>query len=557
LEHWLVFVIPFAGYLLLGILMTVRWHAYFLDAVSREANGFYVLYSNDPHLAAIGFVWNPLTSISVMPLLLLHGVIPALTKEDLAATMMSAVFMAGACWQVFRFFEDLSLARWTRWALVACFALNPMIIVYGANGMSEALFNFTLAATVRHLCRWMRDDSTRALVIAGIWLGIAYAVRNEVAAAALAATLLVGGVVLKQASGPVRQRRYAALTDMVIFALPFAVSFVGWAAVSWIIVGHPFEQISSTYGTASQLKLLNANSSTYGSYGAPGLPHLRYTTIAMLTYAPLIPFLLSYAGYRAWKTRQIAILAVVAVVGAVCLFEVAAFTAGQVAWFYRYDIYMVLFSVMVAGCAAATRVGLAPNAFRSIRLVAGRRSWHLTNGLAPLVALLLLLPGIFVTGYTMLYSSMNSTDISVFRPILWPHSKSSLADGLRYQWSAVRALDARLDALHAPDGSIMLDDFELCMPMLILGSDRPRQFAIPNDESFNDRLGAPYQKGVRYMLVGQPVGYGKVDALNVAFPDLYDTGQGDTGQSIGTRLATVQLPECGSFRLYKLNPESA
>jgi hypothetical protein len=27
------------------------------DALSRTANAYYVLYSRDPHLAAIGFIW--------------------------------------------------------------------------------------------------------------------------------------------------------------------------------------------------------------------------------------------------------------------------------------------------------------------------------------------------------------------------------------------------------------------------------------------------------------------------------------------------------------------
>ncbi|WP_415635168.1 hypothetical protein, partial [Propionibacterium acidifaciens] len=42
----------------------------FPDAMSRVANGYYVLFSRDPHLAAIGFVWNPLPSLAAIPLLL-------------------------------------------------------------------------------------------------------------------------------------------------------------------------------------------------------------------------------------------------------------------------------------------------------------------------------------------------------------------------------------------------------------------------------------------------------------------------------------------------------
>ena len=116
------------------------------DAASREANAFYVFFSNDPHLAAIGFVWNPLTSVAEMPLILLKGIWPALTYDSFAANIMSSIFMAGACYQLYRLMEDLRVGRAARWALLACFALDPMIIFYGANGMSEALFIFTLLA---------------------------------------------------------------------------------------------------------------------------------------------------------------------------------------------------------------------------------------------------------------------------------------------------------------------------------------------------------------------------------------------------------------------------
>ncbi len=76
--------------------------------------------------------------------------------------------------------------------------------------------------------------------------------------AALVSSLVVLVASYRRSDGSVHQRRLVALTDAVLFAAPFALSFLGWAAVSWIIVGHPFEQFSSVYGTSSQLQILNA-----------------------------------------------------------------------------------------------------------------------------------------------------------------------------------------------------------------------------------------------------------------------------------------------------------
>ena len=40
------------------------------DAWSRTANGMLILFSRDPHIAAVGFVWNPAPSILQLPLIL-------------------------------------------------------------------------------------------------------------------------------------------------------------------------------------------------------------------------------------------------------------------------------------------------------------------------------------------------------------------------------------------------------------------------------------------------------------------------------------------------------
>ena len=169
------FCLPLAGYLWVGVQLSLVYHSYIGDAVSREANAYYVFFSNDPHLAAIGFVWNPLTSISEMPLILLKGLWPALTADGFAASIMSAIFMAGCCYQLIRFMEDLGVGRVARWLLLACFALNPMIIYSGGNGMSEALFMFTLLAATRRLAGWLVRGGTRDLVASGVWLALAYA----------------------------------------------------------------------------------------------------------------------------------------------------------------------------------------------------------------------------------------------------------------------------------------------------------------------------------------------------------------------------------------------
>jgi hypothetical protein len=554
IERLLVFLVPLAAYVTIGCLLALHFHAYWGDAQSRLANAYYVFYSRDPHLSAIGFVWNPLTSLADMPLLLLKPLFPALASEGLAANLMSAIAMAGAGYQLFRFFEEMRIRPVARWGLLACFTLNPMILGFGANGMSEALFTFTLVVTARYLAKWLRDGGIRPLVVSAVFLGLAYLARNEAIAAAGAALVLVFIVTYWRAAGTRRVRRFAAVTDVVLFITPFVVAFAGWALASWVIVGHPFEQYSSAYGTASQLRLLGLNGPTASSKAA----HFTYVVKAVWTMAPLLPILAVFAGRRAWRNHDLSILAVTAVVGGVCAFEVAAYTMGQIAWAYRYVIYTITFAVMLAACLASPAdqrqvVGRRNGPYeRPWLLVARRRSIDVRPAFASVAALLLLAPGVLGTGYTMLYSSIASQDQSVFNFALWPNSKAAHANPLRTQWASVVREASRLDALHLPHGAVMLDNFDPCVPQMILASSHPKQFSIPNDRDFSEKLGSPYQFGVRYFFAAPARGYTSVDAINVQFPSLYDNGAG-----IATLVDTIPLEGCPTYRLYKLLPQSS
>ena len=105
-EGGLAFLLVSVLYLACGSILAFHYHAFFGDAVSRMANGFYVLYSRDPHLAAIGFVWNPLQSVAdIVPLLFYH-LWPALATRDMSGTIVSSLCMAGATYQLLCAFRE-------------------------------------------------------------------------------------------------------------------------------------------------------------------------------------------------------------------------------------------------------------------------------------------------------------------------------------------------------------------------------------------------------------------------------------------------------------------
>ena len=62
-----LFVVALAYFTAIAAVLTFHYGSIMGDAESRVADAWYVFFTRDPHLAAIGFVWNPLPSILVMP----------------------------------------------------------------------------------------------------------------------------------------------------------------------------------------------------------------------------------------------------------------------------------------------------------------------------------------------------------------------------------------------------------------------------------------------------------------------------------------------------------
>ena len=72
-------------------------------------------------------------------------------------------------------------------AVTVLFAAHPLIVLYGANGMSEASFLFFLTFAARQIARWVQTQGVSELVWAGGGLALAYMTRYEAVAAAGAA----------------------------------------------------------------------------------------------------------------------------------------------------------------------------------------------------------------------------------------------------------------------------------------------------------------------------------------------------------------------------------
>jgi hypothetical protein len=456
------------------------------DSMSRVANAYYTVFSRDPHLAAIGFVWNPLPSLILLPFLPLSLVLPALTQQGLLVVLVSATLMALTVAVLHDILRLSGVPRIPRLVLTGAFALHPMIIIYSGNGMSEACFLLCLMLAVRALLRWLTDGRPESLVPLGLAVGLAYGARYEALAPVAAVPVLVflttlwrtpARVPSPAGSGPRSHALALARTDAVIAGLPGVLAVFLWALAGKLIVGQWFATFSSQYGNSAQV---SANATGISSVTGDDLPgRVAYWLQQMLGLAPLLALALAAALIMAWHRRDPRVLAAVTVLGSVLAFDALAFLSGTSFGWLRFHITAIPLTVLLAGHLVAAVPRPGPGRVRS-RATA-----------------------VIVAAAAMALVAIPSALVTLGQPALArEESEWFTAEGAertRGLTKVNRQVAADLDAMALPEGAVLTDAAYAFG--VVLASDRPKQFVITPDRDFAVVLSDPAAHGVRYLLL--------------------------------------------------------
>jgi len=545
--RWFAFVLSFACYVSVGYWLQVR-HGFIIgDSLARVEAAQSVLFSRSPHVAAIGFIFTPLTAALQIPLVALGNIWPPMAERAFSGTLMSATFMAGAVVQILGIGMDRGLARWFVLTVAALFALNPMIVFYGSNGMSEAPFIFFIVWATRRLIMWMVDDDVHHLIAAGgVAMGLAYLTRYDaVAVIAVAGFLVVGTTYLRARKSPRFKR---ALLDMILVSGPGTLAFVGWAVASWLITGLAFAQFSSQYGNSSILAQEGAGSAP------PKLEALLYSLTSITLLSVTLGPLLIWAVVARWgRTYWTMLVAPVTLFGAVLGFQAYTFSKGATFPFLRFYIAAIPFAATIAFFCVRngrlrTPVRLGNYAVREAdpSLAAGKkRTW------AYVLSALLLAASLPVAGWGMTSAKYAPQEYGMGALFAGPNASGQRnldQRRLAATFSTERDIARYLDRIDLPDGSILADPVYAFA--IIVASRHPKRFVVPSDPDFVAMLNDPTANRVRYMLAVPNKGRGAADALNQRYPALYETG---------SDVATLELevPNAGKdqpvWRLYRVN----
>ncbi|KJD40263.1 hypothetical protein QD46_08835 [Paenibacillus polymyxa] len=502
------------------------WHLGYMhtDALSRVANAFYVLYSRDPHLGAIGFVWNPLPSLMELIVLLFYPLFPALASHGLAAVIVSSLFAGASAALLYGTGKELGLHGVTSLLIALLFSLNPFMFLFGFNGLSDSPYIFFILLTVSRFCMWLKDRKAANLIVSGFALALAFWVRYEAVPLGVALAL---GVLLTifflhrwrtnrenvKTQLSLKERLYKVEATWLLLLLPLVFSGLLWLFFNWIIMGDPLYFLRSQYSNSTQSAALLEDQRFVEMFAHPMLM-LKFVGQRTLWYAaPLIAVLLiRLLDKRLWSWSTLTLLAIfLSVPGLQLLLMLKHSSFG---WF-RY--FMYVFPITVAWLPY--ELSLLKGKMRGIGIslvtagmlaTAGLLSYALTN------------PAIAADEHSYLTHSGNE---SYTRQIV------------------ERKIGSWLDKHYG--SSLILTDSYTAYP-IILSSKMPKKFMITSDYDFGKSLTDLPASKVDYVLVTRLVEGVPLDQVNRNYPDLFEKG---------APWATLVHDFDGEWRLYKIEHE--
>jgi hypothetical protein len=231
--YFLAVAVTYA-YVLLAWWLKYDLHFTIGDSLARTADAKNMLFSRDPHAAAIGIYWMPLPSLMQLPFV---AILEPLHHVEFAGPVTSALFGGGAVVVLARICRDFGLSRSFAFCVAIAYAANPVVAFYAANGMSESAEFFFIAVALWGLTRFLRDDTNASAVIAAVGLAGLALSKYEAAPVILFAAVVIALVHIRRL--PRGQWHETALNLSIIVAP--TVFLVGvWLIYQKLIFGQFF-----------------------------------------------------------------------------------------------------------------------------------------------------------------------------------------------------------------------------------------------------------------------------------------------------------------------------
>ena len=330
LTLFFVFYLSIAYYLVFDLQLVFR------DAVSRTEKAFLVFFDNSAKISSIGFIWTPLPSILQLPLVIFKP----LAKYGFSGNIISALFGALSCLYIYKFLNKSHLNFFLKIIFLLLFGLNPMIILYSANGMSEIIFVFFIMLASWHLVNWNKTKRMTELILLGIILSLAFFTRYET----IPLAITIGFLIIFLHYGKIKTRFNEIHGSIVLYFLPILFSVFLWIVANWLIMGDPLYFLHGEYSNleqsdfiAEELKKIRGNLSNAIYYATKIIAHLYPAFFATLIYAI----------YKQFSKISLITISVIFLSLSIILFHILMLFKGISYGWLRFYIYIIPFSFIL------------------------------------------------------------------------------------------------------------------------------------------------------------------------------------------------------------------
>jgi hypothetical protein len=480
------------------------------DTLARTGNAVYVSASRDPHAGAVGFYWPPVFSLAQIPFVVVLRLFDAI---EWAGPIVSAIAHGATVALLGRLGRRLGVGRWTTFGICAAYGLNPVMLFYGGNGMSETTSFAFLVLALDGYVRWCRDDRNGPLATCSMALAGLVMVRTE-------AVLIVILFAVCGAYAGANLRR--SLNNLVLIALPAAFAFVVWMATQLLLLNDAlyFLHTNLSPSTVEQQGLPNpADHRAVARWALQWL--VFFGPVLVLTLVTLAVRLRPGTSFqRGAEVRVVALLWGLALVFPALhgFLLLRGSTTGNPRYFLPIT---VVATVGALWCAAGARLRLPYRVLNAV-LVGGLVATACVS-----VVVLRDPDRTKVEQESFVFDSLVGKDRS--------HDLEVLGQG----WQDFRDLADDIDRV-VPASSRILADSTYAFPLVVY-SQRRSSFVIPNDRDFEPTLADPEGK-VDHVVVADEA------FLRVRFGGRYSDPVGDVVRGSPDRWRLVSVR--GSMRLF-------
>lgn len=471
------------------------------DAMSRVANAFYVLYSKDPHLGAIGFIWTPLPSFVELIFLLFYPLFPALASSGLAGIFMSSLFASCTAVLMIQAGDRFRLPRWSSTAISLLFILNPFMFLFGMNGLSDAPFIFFTMYAIVHVTYWLKNPYISHLVKVGFSLALAFWTRYEAVPFGMVLGLVLILVMIDQSKKRLSMEHtlkinkkvyYHIESTLIVTWLPVIFSGLLWIFLNWIIMGNPLYFLNSEYSNVEQSSMLATDPKFMELIGHPW-NSLVYVIDKMSYFSiPLFTVIVLKLINRRWQVSEIIeLIGLTCLVCSIAALQYLLLLQGNSYGWFRY--FMYTFPIAVAWLPY--EISKARPKMKPINI--------------GIVFVSLILSQI-VLGTALMDPEVAPDE----NKILHAHQYANLQDVDR---EVASYLDEQLK-----DAWILMDSYTAFY--VILNSNNPKRYVITSDYNYQDALRDPDAHGIDFILTPKPNPSSALSAENRLYPRFYEQG---------------------------------